>query len=108
MTTAQIKLLSKMKKLINSGKKRFALRRDRNYVQELFELGITEKEAWEYILSLNANYYVVDYKPNYNGSSELLVFKRRIKNDIAYIKLKIEMNGDEEETVCLSFHKDYR
>lgn len=107
MNNNQIKLLSKMKKLILNNKRRFLLRTDRDYVEELFELGITEKEAWNYILSLNANYYFVDYKPSYNASNDSLTFKRKINNEVAYIKLKVEMNGIEEETVCLSFHKDH-
>lgn len=107
MNNEQIKLLSKMKKLIISNRRRFILRKNRDYVKELIELGITEEEAWNYILSLNANYYVVDYKPGYNASSNSLTFKRKIKNEIAYIKLKIEVYEKEEETVCLSFHIDH-
>lgn len=108
MTNSQIKLLSKMKKLIREGKRRFALRRDCDYVQALFELGITEEEAWNYILRLNSYYYCHDYKPFYSKSGESLVFKMRINNNIAYIKLKIEEYNNEEETVCLSFHKDIK
>ncbi|MDE6141126.1 MAG: hypothetical protein K2G03_00845, partial [Bacilli bacterium] len=68
-----------MKRLINMGNKRFILRKDRNYIQKLLDFDITEKEAWYYILSLNANYYVVDYKPNYASSNDSLFFKRRFK-----------------------------
>ncbi len=105
MTNEQIRLLSKMKKLINQGKKRFIQRKDRDYVEALLELGITE-EAWNYILSLNINYYCHDFKPFYAKDGESLVFKMKINNNIAYIKLKIEEYNKEEETVCLSFHKD--
>lgn len=86
MTTAQIKLLSKMKKLINMGNKRFILRKDRNYVQELLDLDITEKEAWDYILSLNANYYVVDYKPNYASSNDSLVLREELGRELLILK----------------------
>ena len=44
MTNEQIRLLSKMKKLINEGKRRFANRKDRDYLASLLELGITESE----------------------------------------------------------------
>ncbi len=107
MNNKQIELLTKMKKLIKNNKRRFNPRNDRDYVKELFELGITENEAWNYILGLNANYYIVDYKPSYNASSNSLTFKRKINNEVAYIKLIIEVYENGEETVCLSFHKDH-
>ena len=108
MTNEQLRLLSKMKKLINQGKRRFALRKDRDYVEALFELGITEQEAWNYILRLNSYYYCHDYKPFYAKDGESLVFKMKINDNIAYIKLKIEKYNNEEQTVCLSFHRDIK
>ena len=95
-----------MKKLINQGKRRFALRKDKDYVGALLELGITEEEAWNYILRLNAHFYFPDAKPFYAKHGEALIFKMKINDNIAYIKLKIEEYNDEEQTVCLSFHKD--
>ena len=106
MTNEQIRLLSKMKKLINEGKRRFANRKDCDYLASLLELGITESEAWDYILRLNVHYYYPDFKPFYLKDGEALVFKMKINDDIAYIKLKIEEYDNGEETVCLSFHKD--
>ena len=108
MTNEQVKLLAKMKKLINQGKRRFAPRKDRDYVESLLDLGITEEEAWNYILRLNSYYYCHDLKPFYNKNGEALIFKMKINNNIAYIKLKIEEYNNEEETVCLSFHKDIK
>lgn len=108
MTTDEIKLLSKMKKLIKLGNKRFATRKDRDYVESLLELGITEEEAWNYILGLNSNYYFYDPKPFYAKNDGVLVFKRKINGNIAYIKLKIEIYKRKEETVCLSFHNDLK
>jgi len=106
MTQKQLQLLSKMKKLITQGKRRFSHREDRDYVKSLFELGITEEEAWNYILALNKGFYVPDYKPTYTKTGESLTFKMKINNNMAYIKLKIEKYNNEEETVCLSFHLD--
>lgn len=106
MNNEQIRLLSKMKKLINEGKKRFAQRKDRDYIYSLLELGITEEEAWNYILRLNNYYYFPDLKPFYSRNGESLVFKMKINDNIAYIKLKIENSNNGEETVCISFHKD--
>lgn len=106
MNNEQIRLLSKMKKLINEGKKRFAQRKDRDYIYSLLELGITEEEAWNYILRLNSYYYFPNLKPFYSRNGESLVFKMKINDNIAYIKLKIENSNNGEETVCISFHKD--
>lgn len=106
MSQSQLQLLSKIKKLINQGKRRFSNREDRDYVKSLFELGITEEEAWNYILRLNKGFYVPDYKPTYAKTGESLTFKMNINNNIAYIKLKVEEYNNGEEAVCLSFHKD--
>jgi hypothetical protein len=62
VTIEQIKMLNKMKKLIKSGHRRFAPRSDRDYIQELLEIGISEEEAWQEILSLTAFDYKSDYK----------------------------------------------
>lgn len=97
-----------MKKLIRQGKRHFEPREDRDYAMALFELGITENEAWNYILRLNAYYYYSDLKPFYTKNGEALVFKMKINGIVAYIKLKIEEYNNEEETVCLSFHKDIK
>ena len=79
MTGEQLKLLTKMKKLITKGNKRFANRKDRDYLEELLEIGITESLAWQEI----------------NGNR-------------VYIKLKIEEYNNKKMTVCLSFHLDYK
>ena len=108
MNSEQRKLLNKMKKLIRKGKYRFADRKDRNYEDDLLELGISEYEAWfKHILYLQEVYYFVDYKPIYKKDGESLVFKKKINNYIVYIKLKIDYDKiNNEECVCLSFHKD--
>ncbi|MBP3635029.1 MAG: hypothetical protein J6J17_01030 [Bacilli bacterium] len=105
MNQEQIRLFSKMKKLINQKKKRFLVRNDgTDYVADLLELGISEEEAWREILNLNNYFYYPDPKPYYYGSGAL-TFKKQINGLDTYIKLKIEDNGDGEETVCLSFHR---
>ena len=105
MNKEQLKLLSKMKKLIMAGNRRFQVRKDRDYLKALAEIGISEEEAWNnYILSLNINFYIPDKKPNYSRGNEALTFLRKINGKDAYIKLKIEQNNNTEETVCLSFH----
>ena len=110
MNNQQRKLLITMKKLIKQGKRRFANRYDRNYKEDLFEIGITEYEAWNnHILRLNEAYYFVDYRPTYYKTNNTLVFKKFINNRKVYIKLKIEKDtNSNEECVCLSFHLDNR
>lgn len=106
MNQEQIKLLTHMKKLIRSGKKRFAIRKDRDYLKELELIGITEHEAWfSHILYLNNNMFFVDPKPRYKSTKNTLIFKKIIKNKLVYIKLYLE-KMKEEEVVCLSFHID--
>ncbi len=66
-----------MKKLISQGKRRFQIRKDSDYLADLLELGISEEEAWRYILvGLNINMLVVDPKPFYSKTVNALVFKR--------------------------------
>lgn len=106
MNNKQIQLFSRMRKLITQKKRRFQYRKDRDYVLDLLEIGITEEVAWEWILTLNKNFFFVDPKPSYSSDENSLIFKREINDVVAYIKLKIENNGTEDETVCLSFHRD--
>lgn len=109
MNGEQLRLLSKMKKLINQGFRKFADRKDRNYLQELLEIGISVDESWQEILTLNRNNYFFDHKPCYYKNNEnTLTFKKIINNNLVYIKLKLETYNDNEYTVCLSFHIDYK
>lgn len=108
MTGKQLKLLSKMKKLITEGNKRFASRKDRDYLAELAEIGITESLAWQEILTLSKHNYVYDYKPFYSKSENSLTFKKNINGNNVYIKLKIEEYNNKDMTVCLSFHIDHK
>ena len=109
MTGEQLKLLAKMKRLILAGKRRFLIRQDRNHLQELVDIGITEKEAWDEILSLSNINYFHDYKPFYSKrGDDALTFKKEINRQLVYIKLKIEKEKNNELTVCLSFHIDYQ
>ncbi len=109
MTSEQLKQLSKMKKLINQGCKRFVVRKDRDYVQELLDIGITEEMAWSEILTLSAQDYVYDYKPFYTKQLDYaLTFKKMINGCKVYIKIKIEDYNNNDATVCLSFHIDHK
>ena len=83
-------------------------RKDRDYLEELLEIGITESLAWQEILTLSSYNYLQDYKPFYSKSEKSLVFKKDINGNRVYIKLKIEEYNNKEMTVCLSFHIDYK
>lgn len=107
MNGEQLKILTKMKKLIKLGKRRFLQRRDRDYLQDLLELGISEEAAWNIILELNTNFYFKDPKPSYYKNTETLIFKKQINGVVAYIKLNIENSNNKDEiVVCISFHED--
>lgn len=108
MNSKEIKLLTKMKELIKNGNKRFQIRKDRDYINELLNIGITEDSAWnDHIIFLNSNLYYYDLKPYYIKSDDILVFKKEINGMVVYIKLKLEkQNNGEEEVVCISFHRD--
>lgn len=109
MTGEQIKLLHKMKTLISAGYKRFACRKDRDYLRELLDIGITENDAWQEMLTLSKSNYYPDYKDfNPYDMDNALVFKKYINGYIVYIKLKIEKYDNNEMTVCLSFHIDHK
>ena len=106
MNFTQNKLLTRMKLLVYQHKRRFQIRKDRNYKDELAKIGITVNDAWNHILSLNSNFYYPDTKMSYRQSKDTLIFKKTINNILVYIKLKIEKKENDEEVVCLSFHKD--
>lgn len=106
MSNEQIKLLTKMKDLIRNGKRRFAKRKDRDIVEELDIIGITQNRAWYEILLLNKNHFFIDNKPSYK-QTDALIFKKDINGYLVYIKLKLEKRN-ELETVCLSFHRDHQ
>lgn len=107
MNLDENKLLSKMKNLVYEGKRRFENREDRNYLEDLLEIGITPSQAWEHILSLNCHMYFFDPKPSYKRSRNNLTFKKIINNICVYIKLQLEITDEKEELViCLSFHRD--
>ena len=109
MTGEQVKLLHRMKELIKEGKCRFSSRKDRNYLQELLDIGINVNDAWKEILSLNKNYYFIDPKPSYSKKDEnSLTFKKLINGNVVYIKIRLELRNNNEETVCLSFHIDFK
>lgn len=55
MDQHQIQLLTRMKGLIKEGKRKFKVRKDRNYLDDLLDLSLTVDEAWEEILTLNKN-----------------------------------------------------
>lgn len=108
MNGEEIKLLSKMKQLIKVGKRRFQIRSDRDYIQDLLNIGITEELAWEHITYLNSAFFFFDSRPSYFKTDKLLVFKKTINGTLTYIKLRLENNCGENEVVCISFHQDIK
>ena len=98
-----------MKKLINAGKRKFVCRKDRDYIQDLLDIGISEEEAWVEVLTLSKYNYVHDYKSfSSKIGNDALVFKKDINGYLVYIKLKIEQYNNNDFTICLSFHIDHK
>lgn len=106
MNQQDVKYLGYIKNLVYQEKRRFEVRSDRDYLNDLLNLGITPLEAWNHILSLNKNLYFVDPKPNYFKDGKSLTFKKYINGKIAYIKIRVEKDDNDDEVVCLSFHED--
>ena len=75
MNQQDVKYLGYIKNLVYLKKRRFEVRPDRDYLNDLLNLGITPLEAWEHILSLNKHLYFVDPKPNYFKDGKSLTFK---------------------------------
>ena len=109
MTSYQLKQLSKIKRLVYSGKRKFLKRKDRDYILDLLDLGIDEENAWKEIMNLSkADYWYDDRSAYIFEKDKALVFKKSINGNKAYIKVKLEINKDDEMTVCISFHKDIK
>lgn len=89
MDIDQLRILTKMKRLIKNGNRRFQIRKDRDYIQDLLELGIDEVEAWDIILTFNNHFYFKDPKPTYYKNKDTLIFKSKENGVLTYIKLKI-------------------
>lgn len=106
MNQQDVKYLGYIKNLVYLKKRRFEVRPDRDYLNDLLNLGITPLGAWEHILSLNKHLYFVDSKPNYFKDGKSLTFKKYINGKIAYIKIRVEKDDNDDEVVCLSFHED--
>lgn len=107
MNNDEVKLLSQMKKAINNGNKSFYQRKDRDYLLDLSNLGISLEEAWKEILTLNKHFCVLDKKPIYKQSSNHLIFKKIINGKKTYIKLVMDKDENGNDFVyCWSFHED--
>lgn len=105
MNNKEIQMLKKMKQLISNGKCKFKKRHDRDYLEDLINLGITIDDAWDIILRLKPQTFFYDEYYNITSLDNALTFHWLVNGKVAYIKLKIEYENG-EETVCWSFHED--
>ncbi len=95
--------LREARALIRVNKRRFVKREDRDYLKDLFDLGIESRDqAWRVIRSLRATNQSQDTEPDEDGSGKLVwFFQKQMENGLyAYIKLTI----DERGCVCISCH----
>lgn len=107
MNNEQIKLLTRMKNAIKLGNCDFHDRKDRNIKHDLVDIDIDENDAWKEMSILNANFFVIEYKPIYKQSNNSLTFKKIINGKNVYIKLVLEIDSNGNDFVyCWSFHID--
>jgi hypothetical protein len=71
----------------------------------LLELGLTDKQREEIVLSLSLVDYCAGPKPDEYKPGDYWVFGKKIDGAEVYIKLKIAGQAGNEHAVCLSFHK---
>lgn len=60
ISNSEIQKLKRIKQLVSEGKCRFKIRKDRNYFDDLLNLGITEEQAWKIVLYLKPNAFFRD------------------------------------------------
>jgi len=106
-----VNFLRKLRELIKNGNKRFAYRiypDGRDYLQVLSEdFNITIDQAWRIIYDLKPQLEYLDEFPEDKKDGWTKVFKLKVNNVDAYIKVKIETKETKELIVCISFHKDF-
>ena len=96
--------LARIKELVASGKRHFVIRKDRNYRQDLFDLGIGNmNKVWDVILRLEFENMTKKPELDNNGSGDFVYFYQMDmpNGKTAYIKLKID---EHRGCVCISFH----
>jgi hypothetical protein len=88
--------LREARALIRANKRRFIKRENRDYLKDLFDLGIESRDqAWRVIRSLRTTDQSQDAEPDEDGSGKLVwFFHKQMENGIyAYIKLTIDERG---------------
>lgn len=98
-------ILKKAKEFVLAGKRHFVIRRERNYRQDLFDLGLGSSmdKVWEVICQLETVDMMKERELDENGSGEWVYFyqKDMPNGTTAYIKLKVD---ERRGCVCISFH----
>jgi len=98
-----LNFLKDFKELMGQGQ--YWVKGHQKNLQALAELGLTERQREEYILSLSVEDYVAGPIRDELKPGDYWVFGRNIGNIEVYIKLKlIQTRNDDEKAVCLSFH----
>lgn len=111
MPDPRVLFLQKVKNLVSKGRCRFSQRtkNGRWYVDILLDdFGISVEEAWQHVLSLTPHCFVPDNKPEYYEGSDAHVYEKEVNETVAYIKLAIRVDEEDEYVECVSFHEDER
>lgn len=108
MTPYQIGLYNKMIKLIKLKRYTIMQRDDRKILDDLFELDLDEDGMWTIIGSLLIKGFYKDRNPYHTNKENTLIFKKKYKSNLIYIKVKIIKDNNGDMLVLISFHKDYK
>jgi len=101
--TDVLAFLAEFKKLIYS--RRFILIGNREINSDtLIILGITESQRHDYIANLTKSDYCEGPNPDDTGDGDVWIFGKEISSKEIYIKLKIKLQPDGKQALCISFH----
>jgi hypothetical protein len=96
--------LKEFKRLATKDKGIYIVNR-KEHMNALIELGITEQNRKEEILSLSSENYCSGPEPDRDQTGEVWKFGKEINGHEVHIKLKIADIGNEKIAKCISFHK---
>lgn len=99
----QIRKFLKEFKYLTSIKKTYIVKRYDNQ-KSFIELGITEENCRDELITLSLTDYSSGPEPDKDRSGSIWIFGKHIGNREVYIKLKIFQVGNESRAKCIAFH----
>jgi len=95
--------LKEFKLIVTQGRGLDVISRQVN-IQALIDLGLTEQNRKQEILTLNVQDYCSGPEPDDSRPGNIWIFGRRINGKAVYVKLKIADVGRNKIAKCISFH----